>query len=1009
MTQSDSSDIAVIGMAGRFPGAGSVEEFWTLLRDGTEAISALTEEELLAEGIPRRIVDDPRYVRAKGVLDGADLFDAGFFGFSPRDAAATDPQQRLFLECAWHALEDAGVDPERADTAIGVYGGSSTGTYLTRPLRELSHLPEFMELVIGNEKDMLTTRTSYKLDLKGPSVSVQTACSTSLVAVHVACQSLLSGDCDLALAGGVSLMFPGREGYLYQEEGIYSRDGHCRAFDARAGGTVPGDGVGLVVLKLLSDALRDGDRVHAVIKGTAVNNDGAGKVGYTAPSIPGQTEVIRAAHRVAGVHPATIGYVEAHGTATALGDPAEITALTRAFRARTDRVGYCTVGSVKSSIGHLDAAAGIAGLIKAVLALKHRTLPPSVHYETPNLALNLDSSPFRLTATATAWPAGDTPRRAGVSSFGIGGTNAHVVLEEAPPADALADPSADAPGRPHLLLMSARTATALEAVTDDLAAHLRDHPDTDLGDVAATTRLRRKAFEYRRFVVCADATGAVRALTGDGTRRPRAVRRPEVAPAVAFLLPGQGAQYPGMAAGLHRTEPVFREEFDRCRDHLAGELGADLGAAVLAPDASAAEATDETWLAQPALFAVEYALARLWQSWGVRPRALLGHSLGEYTAACLSGVFTVEDALTLVARRGRWMQQAAPGAMLAVQLPVRELTELPAGVSVAAVNADDSCALSGADDVITTLAARLAAEGVGVRRLHTTRAFHSPMMAEAARELRDLIATLPVRPPAIPFVSNVTGGWITDRQATDPAYWAGHTLAPVRFADGLRTLLDAGDTALVEVGPGRTLSTLAGPVAAGRETAVVPSMRHPRSRRPDPEVLAEAVGSLWAAGVEIDWRAWQPRPRRAAQLPRYPFERRRHWLAQPAVGSTLDAAAPAPAAPAAPVPAEPVCAAADDPFDGPDAAVQRFVAGIWSELLGIDLVVPSDNFFDLGGHSLLGTRLATRLRERFGVEVRLRELFAEPTVAGQTALIVALSGLAGTRPEHRETYEEGEL
>ncbi|WP_371502636.1 acyltransferase domain-containing protein [Kitasatospora sp. NBC_00374] len=1008
MPQPDGSDIAVIGLAGRFPGAPSAEEFWTLLRDGTEAVTRLTEQELLAEGIERHVLDNPRYVRAKGVLDGPDLFDAGFFGYSPRDAAAIDPQQRLFLECAWHALEDAGVDPERAGRAIGVYAGSSTGTYLTRPLRELSHLPEFMELVIGNDKDMLATRTSYKLDLRGPSVCVQSACSTSLVAVHVAAQGLLSGDCDIALAGGSSVMFPSKEGYHFQEEGIYSHDGHCRAFDARASGTVPGDGVGVVVLKLLTDALADGDRVHAVIKATAVNNDGALKVGYTAPSIAGQAEVIRAAHRAAGVHPATIGYLEAHGTATPLGDPAEIAGLTRAFRAGTDRAGYCAIGSVKSSIGHLDAAAGIAGLIKTVLALKHRTLPPSVNFESADPALGIEGSPFYVGTEAAPWPADATPRRAGVSSFGIGGTNAHAVLEEAPQEAAREDAgaAADDGEAAHLLLLSARTAEALEDATDNLAAHLRDNPELDLADAAYTTQVGRKAFEYRRHVVARTGAEAVRALSGEGGRRPRAERRPDSAPPVAFLLPGQGAQHERMAAGLYRTEPVFRAEFDRCCEHLAAELGTDLRAQVLADGAR----VEETWLAQPALVAVEYALARLWQSWGVRPQAILGHSLGEYTAACLAGVFSMEDTLTLAGLRGRLMQHAKPGAMLGVQLPERELTALADGLALAAVNADDLCVVSGPVDRIAELADRLTADGIGVRRLHTTRAFHSPMMADAARELRELVAAIPARPPAIPFVSNVTGTWITDRQATDPDYWAEHTLAPVRFADGLRTLAAAGNTVLLEVGPGQTLSTLARQ-GGDRAATVVSSMRHPRSPRADCEVLAEAVGTLWEVGAPIDWKQQyvHRRPRLTA-LPRYPFERRRHWLAQ-LPGATTVPAAPAPAAVRAEEPptGRPADQPAEELFGGPEAELQRAVAAIWEELLGVPRIGPADDFFRLGGHSLLGTRLTTRLREQFGVEVRLRELFAEPTVAAQADLVAVLTGFAQGRPEHGENTEEGEL
>jgi acyl transferase domain-containing protein len=948
----DESDIAIVGMAGRFPGARTIDEFWRLLRDGTEAITFFSDEELLGEGVPQEILDRPRYVRAKGIVDDPDMFDASFFGYSPRDAAAIDPQQRLFLECAWEAMENAGIDPETTNAAVGVYAGSSASTYLTRPLRELGDKPEFMEIVLGNDKDFLPTRTSYKLDLKGPSVCVQTACSTSLVAVHIATQGLLSGDCQVALAGGVSVMFPQREGYTYSEDGIYSHDGHCRAFDANATGTLPGDGVGIVVLKLLSDALRDGDRVHAVIKGTAINNDGSAKVGFTAPSIAGQSAVISTAHLVAGIDASTIGYVEAHGTGTALGDPAEIAGLTKAFRAGTDQVGFCAIGSVKSNIGHLDVAAGIAGLIKTVLVLKHGVIPPSLHVDEPNPAMQIQTSPFRISTAATAWPAGDTPRRAGVSSFGIGGTNAHVVLEEAPQQ---AETEA---GEPNLLLVSAKTGSALDTATENLAAHLIEN--SNIADVAYTTQLGRRSFEYRRFVVAQDAADATAQLA----RRPRAVRRKHN-PSVVFMFPGQGAQYVHMGTELYRTEPRFRAEIDRCREYVDIDLSS--------PD------LQQTANAQPALFAVEYALAKLWQHWGVRPRALIGHSLGEYVAACLAGVFTLKDAVTLVARRGQLMQEADHGAMLSVALPERELV-LPSDISLAAVNGPDLCVVSGPEAAIQALQDQLA--GVPVKRLHTSHAFHSAMMTNAAKQLREFLADILLRQPEIPFVSNVTGDWITPGQATDPDYWVEHTLAPVRFADGLKTVTTE-DCVLLEAGPGHTLSTL-----AKQYGTTVPSMRHPKSDVPDAVALEEAVGRLWAVGVPIDWKQRGTAGRRVP-IPTYPFERQRYRLDQP-LPATTPVSSPAPVA----------------ATSGSD--IERAVAGIWAELLGVDAVVPEDDFFRLGGHSLLGTRLTSRLHEVFGVQVRLRDLFEVPTVAGQARLVDALRG--STRVRSAEAgYEEGEL
>ncbi|HYO90813.1 MAG TPA: type I polyketide synthase, partial [Pyrinomonadaceae bacterium] len=656
--------IAIIGMSARFPGAKNVARFWHNLRDGVECISFFTHEEMLAAGVDPALLDDSNYVNADGVLEDIDLFDASFFGFNPREAQVLDPQHRFFLECSWEALENAGYDPETYQGLIGVYAGTSISTYQDNLYSnsELVGLVGDFQIAIGNNKDHLTTQVSYKLNLKGPSVAVQTACSTSLVSVCLACQSLLSYECDLALAGGVTIGVPQRTGYLYQPGGIGSPDGHCRAFDAAAQGTVGGSGVGLVVLKRLDDALADGDYIHAVIRGAALNNDGSLKVGYTAPSVVGQAQVIAMAQAIAGVEPETITYVEAHGTGTPLGDPIEIAALTQAFRARTTKKQFCAIGSVKTNIGHLDSAAGVAGLIKTVLALKHKMLPPSLHFTEPNPNIDFANSPFYVNATLKEWQANGSPRRAGVSSFGIGGTNAHLVVEEAPKTEE------SAPSRPaQLLVLSAKTSSALERATANLAEHLRQHPETNLADVAYTLQVGRRAFKQRRSLACDSLVDAITALeTPDHRRVLTASVETEQRP-VAFMFSGQGAQYAGMSAGLYESEADFREQIDLCSELLKPHLDTDLRQ-LLYPGAGQWEEANlqlqQTAYAQPALFAVEYALAKLWMKWGVRPEAMIGHSLGEYVAASLAGVFSLEEALALVAARGRLMQRLPAGAML---------------------------------------------------------------------------------------------------------------------------------------------------------------------------------------------------------------------------------------------------------------------------------------------------------------------------------------------------------
>ncbi|MEV0493746.1 SDR family NAD(P)-dependent oxidoreductase [Streptomyces atratus] len=896
----DLDRIAVIGMAGRFPGSPDIETFWSNLEQGREGITTFSDSELIAGGVDPALLERDDYVRAKGFLEDADLFDEGFFGYSPREAEIMDPQHRVFLECAWQALESAGVDPHRFDGRIGVFAGAGFNSYLLFNLMNNQPVLDsagMYQILLSGDKDFLATRTSYKLDLKGPSVTVQTACSTSLTAVHMASQSLLNGECDIAVAGGVSVSAPLRSGYVYEPGGILSPDGRCRAFDAQASGTVAGNGVGVVVLRRLADARHGGDIVDAVILATAVNNDGSLKAGYTAPSVDGQAEVIAEALALADVDPATVGYVETHGTGTPLGDPIEIAALTRAFRDGTDDQGYCAIGSVKSNVGHLDAAAGVTGLIKAALALERQAIPPTLHCDRPSPDLALDTSPFYVNTGLRPWPRTDEPRRAGVSSFGIGGTNVHVVLEEAPAAAT----AGQAPGRPlRLLALSGKTAPALADNARRLADHLERHPDTDLDDAAYTLACRRHAFDHRATVVCRGHEDAVAALRDLAEVAP-APASTERAP-VAFLFPGQGTQYVGMGRELYAREPVFAAEFDRCADLFAEHLGQDLRTLVFAPDGDP-EATarlTRTEFAQAALFCVEYALARLWSSWGVTPQAMAGHSIGEFVAACLAGVFSLPDAVRLVAARGRLVQAMPEGAMLTVFLPEAETAGwLEEGLSVAAVNSTALTVVSGSEQAIDGLEARLKAAAVACRRLHTSHAFHSPDMAGAVEPFTDEVRKAALRAPEIPFLSNVTGTWITDEQATSPEYWGTQLRQPVRFRDALDVLF--ADPALVplEVGPGQTLANF---IRAHRSwtagRTVAGSLPHPGDRTDEGTLLLANLGALWSAGAVVDWAAFHAdERRRPVRLPGYAFQRQRYWV-EPDQRTTARAKAPVAASPA---------------------------------------------------------------------------------------------------------------
>ena len=880
--------VAIIGMAGRFPNARNLEEFWRNISSGIEVLDTVSEAEMDASGVPSGMRSNPNFVPKCTTLEGADLFDAGFFGMSPREAQILDPQHRIFLECAWEALENAGYSSRSLEQSVGVYAGASMNSYVIQLLRNPAFIATVggYQIMLGNDKDFLCTRVSYELNLRGPSLTIQTACSTSLVAVAVACQALHAGECDMALAGGVSLTFPQRTGYMYEEGMILSPDGHCRPFDLDARGTRGGAGAGIVVLKRLSDALSDRDTIHAVIRGVAINNDGAGKAGYTAPSIDGQVEVIATAQALAGVKSRSISYIEAHGTGTQLGDPIEIAALTKVFRASTSDIGFCRLGSLKANIGHLDAAAGVASLIKTVLALKHREIPPLVNFRTPNPQIDLERSPFAASSQGSVWSTDGALRRAGLSSFGIGGTNAHVVLEEAPPVPP--HPQTD---DPRLLVLSAKSAAALDQTTKNIADFLDRNRGQSLRDVEWTLQMGRQALPYRRAVVVNSEAQAIERLRSGGRNAVMTAQHEGGVRPVAFLFSGQGAQHAGMGLGLYEWNNVFREAIDRCAKFLEPSIGSDIRELLLKKSSDAT--INETRFAQPGLFAVEYALAMVWHSWGVTPKAMLGHSIGEYVAAHLAGVMSLEDVLALVAARGRLMQALPPGSMAAVHCAPEELRGLlEEGVEIAAVNAPGLCTVSGPSAAVSNLLKKLEKSNVKSRLLHTSHAFHSGMMEPALGPFIEVIKGVKLSAPNIPYVSNVTGTWITAEQATSPKYYADHLRQTVQFAAGVRCLAKDPSILFLEVGPSSTLASLARLNVGNQKVKhVVSSLSHPHVGGADDGSMLEAAGQLWLAGVELSWANLHSgeNPRRVP-LPTYPFERKRYFV-EISSGGTITAGA----------------------------------------------------------------------------------------------------------------------
>ncbi|UWQ92252.1 SDR family NAD(P)-dependent oxidoreductase [Rhodobacteraceae bacterium M382] len=888
-------DIAIVGLSVCVPGAQSAAQFWDNLKNGVESIQVMDEDALLAAGERPENLSDPNYVPSAALLDAFDQFDADFFGFSPKEAAILDPQHRKFLEVAWEAMESAGHPPESLDGPIGVYAGCGMGSYFYFNICSNRNLVDDVGMFLlrhtGNDKDFLTTRVSHVFDLKGPSINIQTACSTSLVAVHYACQALRDGDCDMALAGGVTIELPQGRGYLYKENEILSPDGHCHAFDHRAQGTVFGSGAGAVALRRLEDAIADGDHIWAVIKGSAVNNDGAAKAGYLAPSVDGQATAVRQALANANIPADTVDYVECHGTGTYLGDPIEVSALTEAYRDTTEETGFCRIGSVKTNIGHLDTAAGVAGLVKTTLGLHHKQIPPSLGYEAPNPAIDFDHSPFRVNDRLTDWTSHKGPRRAAVNALGVGGTNAHAVIEEAPDRGASED--SDFPF--HILCLSAQSKAALDGNAQRLEDWLRANPDVDLADVAWTLKQGRRGFDKRRVLVAETATQAADILKAGDPRSLHTHDRLGSNPDVVFMFPGGGAQYAGMARDLYETEPVFADWMDRGLEHLQTQLDYDIRAIWLpepGDEGTANQRLKQPSVQLPLIMIVEYALAQLWISWGVHPTALVGHSMGENTAACLAGVMDFEDCIDLVLLRGRLFDTVPAGGMLSISLPLKDVqARIGDDLDIASVNAPDLTAVSGPQEALERLSDRLTAEDIDHQRIQIDIAAHSRMLDPILQKYGDFLSKLRLNTPNIAIISNRTGIALTPEQARDPSYWVGQLRNTVMYADCIETLASRADRVFLEVGPGKALSTLAQMHPAVAPGQVLSALRHPDQDIGDDSYFLEVIGRFWACGIEADWdQIWGEAKRHRLPLPTYAFQRSRYFI-EP--GKQIDAEAAA--------------------------------------------------------------------------------------------------------------------
>ena len=1021
-------EIAIIGMSARFPGAKNIDQFWDNLKNGVESITFFTDEDLEAAGIPAEEINNPNYiyVRARGILEDIETFDASFFNFTPNEAAIMDPQIRLFHECAWEALENAGYDPWSYDGLIGLYAGANTNyLWMVHAFlfgQDAASSP--LENGLLNNKDYLSSRVSYKLNLKGPVVALHTACSTSLAAVHMAVQALLMGECEMALAGGVTVSVPWKTGYIYKEGMIHSPDGHCRAFDEKAQGFVAGNGIGIVVLKRLEEAIPDDDHIEAVILGSALNNDGTRRVGYTAPSVEGQADVICAALHMAEVQPQHIGYIETHGTGTNLGDSIEIEALKQAFKQNNGepprQKQFCALGSVKTNVGHLDCAAGAAGLIKTILALKHRLIPPSLNFETPNSRLALEDSPFYINTKLTAWNSSLNPLRAGVSSFGIGGTNVHVILEEAP--QSVIDRSSLVTGENRkereyqLILLSARTQSALDKMTENLAEYIKKNllnrsnhenlpnPGLSLADIAYTLQKGRRTFSHRRMLVCSQLEEAAGMLLSPDVGKTHDHFSKEEDRPVVFMFPGLGSHYVNMGLEIYQKEPYFRRKVDHCFEILQtlvdenikeilypinkkfyGGTGGGFSKEPPGRQRQETEKINQIEISQLVVFIFEYSLAQMLMNWGIKPHAMIGYSFGEYIAACISGVFTLEDALKLLVSRGKAIGRIPPGAMLGVPLPEKKLKPLLGEKLSIAIDNGEACIVSGSNESIDAFEKQMKQNRYLCIRLRATHGIHSAMMDSIEQEFAGVLSRITLHEPQIPYISNVTGKWITVENATNPLYWVSHLRETVRFAQGLEELVKIENVVLVEAGPGVVLSTLAVQHIDKKANQLVINMLRAEGQKvSDMEYLLNKIGRLWLYGKKIDWSGFYlEEKRKRVPLPTYPFEGRRYPVDVSHLGDLLKGKMPEIpplVLPEAESP-ETVSTQSGPGYVAPGNKAEQIMVRLWEEILGCKPIGIHEDFFEMGADSLKGMAFVNKLQELIGEIIHITVIFDAPTVA----------------------------
>lgn len=1001
-------DIAIIGMACRLPGSNTIDEFWQNLHDGIESRYEVTADDLIAAGIDPSVLDDPDYVNACMPLDDVDKFDAAFFGINPREAELMDPQHRIFLECAWTALEDAGYAPQDCKVPVGVFGGVARNAYQLHNIaayNDKRNSSGDYHILLGNDKDFLATRVAYKLNLSGPAMTIQSACSASGTALHQARLSLLNRDCDMALVGGGRIMSPHKVGYHYVDGNVLSADGHVHAFDADASGMIRGSGIVIVLLKRLSDALADNDPIRAVIKSSAVNNDGGSKASFTAPSVSGQALAIRRAMEEASISPDDISYVEAHGTGTRLGDPIEVAALAQAYKNRNKGNQYCPVGSSKTNVGHLDGGACVTGVIKTALSLQKRMIPPSLNFSKPNPLIDLANSPFYVNTALSPWETDSLPRHAAVSSFGVGGTNAHIIMKEAPPR---ADSSVSRPLQ--LLLLSGKINTSISRAAENLSQWLEMNAGANLADVAYTLQTGRSNLPLRSALVCRDREDAIEKLRALGQKVPPVQPAEEGVP-LLFMFPGQGSQHLDMAKELYENEAVFKVHVDHCCRHLVPLMGMDLREVIYpSDDTNRKEATDrlkQTDIAQPALFVIEYSLAKLWISWGIQPSSMMGHSVGEYVAAYLAGVIALDDVLKVLTTRGRLMGEMPAGDMIAVALRAAELQQhLVDETSLAASNSPGISVVSGQGEAIASFRDKMAQADVQTFPLHTSHAFHSAMMEPVLAPFIKAFAGIELKPPAILFISSLTGEWITDQQATSPDYWAQQLRHAVLFSKGVNTVLKEDNPIFLEVGPGTALSaSVRHHTHNGQRLQIVTSLSSAQRPEPAQNTALNALGKIWAAGIVPDWNSfYAAETRQRTALPTYPFERTRHWLEPPVNWNREDTDEYA---------LSEVSAAGDHVANSEGASLDlaecdhptririRLKKAVHAVTgIEVDDGEESSSFLELGFDSLLLTQISARIRKDFDVLLKFQDLIE------QYASIELLSAfLADCVPEEKEEAE----